>query len=223
MNPLRVPVWWMRDYAYALTWQVRALFNRTDPASFRTGEKTPIIVLPGIYETWKFMQPLIQALHARGHPIHVIDLLRRNQRPVVEMAERVTEYLEKHDLTEVVFVAHSKGGLIGKQVMAFGAARGRVRGMLAVATPFGGSSYARLMLLAPTLQIFSPRNATILALARETAVNERIVSIYGRFDPHIPESSELPGAKNVRLETGGHFRVLAHPRVLAELAVLAGP
>jgi hypothetical protein len=45
--------------------------------------------------------------------------------------------------------------------------------------------------------------------------------VYGRFDPHIPEGSELVGAKNVRLETGGHFRILAHPRVLAELAVLA--
>jgi pimeloyl-ACP methyl ester carboxylesterase len=220
-NPLRIPLWWARDYTYAVAWQARAFFNRTDPATFLTGEKAPIVVLPGIYETWKFMQPLIEALHERGHPVHVIDLLRRNQRPVVEMAERVTEYLEAHDLTDVVLVAHSKGGLVGKQAMAFGAAGRRVRGMLAVATPFGGSSYARLMLLAPTLRIFSPRNATIIALARETAVNERIVSIYGRFDPHIPEGSELAGAKNVRLETGGHFRILAHPRVLAELAVLA--
>ncbi|MFL2000290.1 esterase/lipase family protein [Microbacterium sp. A1-JK] len=221
MNPLRVPIWWTRDYAYAVFWQVRAFFNRTDPATFLTGDRTPIVVLPGIYETWKFMQPLIEELHGRGHPVHVVDLLRRNERPVVEMAERVTEYLEQHDLSDVVLMAHSKGGLVGKQAMAFGPAAGRVRGMLAVATPFGGSSYARLMVLAPTLRIFSPRDATILALTRETAVNAKIVSVYGRFDPHIPEGSELAGAKNVRLETGGHFRILAHPRVLAELAVLA--
>ena len=221
MNPLQVPVWWARDYAYAVVWQVRAFFNRTDPAMFLSGDRTPIVVLPGVYETWKFMQPLIEELHGRGHPVHVVDLLRRNERPVVEMAERVTEYLEQHDLSDVVLMAHSKGGLVGKQAMAFGAAAGRVRGMLAVATPFGGSSYARLMVLAPTLRIFSPRDATIRALARETAVNAKIVSVYGRFDPHIPEGSELAGAKNVRLETGGHFRILAHPRVLAELAVLA--
>ncbi|GAA2080798.1 esterase/lipase family protein [Microbacterium hatanonis] len=221
MNPLQIPVWWARDYAYAVVWQVRAFFNRTDPAIFLSGDRTPIVVLPGVYETWKFMQPLIEELHGRGHPVHVVDLLRRNERPVVEMAERVTEYLEQHDLSDVVLMAHSKGGLVGKQAMAFGAAAGRVRGMLAVATPFGGSSYARLMVLAPTLRIFSPRDATIRALARETAVNAKIVSVYGRFDPHIPEGSELVGAKNVRLETGGHFRILAHPRVLAELAVLA--
>ena len=76
--------------------------------------------------------------------------------------------------------------------------------------------------LKPSLRIFSPRSATIVALSREHEVNARIVSVYGQFDPHIPEGSELPGAaKNVRLDTGGHFRVLAHPRVIAELIGLS--
>jgi pimeloyl-ACP methyl ester carboxylesterase len=213
-------VWWARDYLYAAVWQTRAFFDRTDPQSFRGGEGTAIVILPGIYETWKFMQPLALQLHRRGHPVHVLEELHRNQRPVVEMAERVTAYLAAQDLDDVVIVAHSKGGLVGKQVMV-GPAGARVRGMLAVAAPFGGSRYARVMLLAPTLRIFSPRNATILALAREEEVNARIVSVYGRFDPHIPERSELVGAKNVMLETGGHFRILAHPRVIAEVALLA--
>lgn len=93
--------------------------------------------------------------------------------------------------------------------------------MLAVATPFGGSTYGRIMVL-PSLRVFSPRSATIRVLAKALDVNARIVSVYGRFDPHIPEGSELAGArKNVRLDTGGHFRVLADPRVIAELAALA--
>ncbi len=168
------------------------------------------------------MQPLITALHARGHPVHVVDALRRNQRPVAEMAERVTEFLEEHDLHDVILVAHSKGGLAGKLAMT-GRAAGRVRSMLAVATPFGGSRYARMMPFRTfrTLRAFSPEDPSITNIAKQLAVNDRIVSIYADFDPHIPEGSELAGAKNVRLETGGHFRILAHPRVLAELAVLA--
>ena len=219
-SPLRVLAWWARDYAYAAVWQVRAALNRTDPQSFLSGDRTPIIVLPGIYETWKFMQPTITAMHDRGHPVHIVELLRRNERPVVETAQDVSDYLVQHDLHDVVIVAHSKGGLVGKQVMAVGGAAERVRSMLAVATPFGGSRYATLM-LTPSLRIFSPHDATILALARETAVNARIVSVYGAFDPHIPGGSELPGAKNVQLDTGGHFRVLAHARVMAELAALS--
>lgn len=216
---LRNAAWWIADYAYAVNWQVRAFFDRSDPVSFAGGPKAPIIVLPGVYETWRFMQPLAAALHRRGHPVHVLDALERNRRPVTEMADLVTAYLQEQDLRDVILVAHSKGGLSGKQVM-LGPAADRVRSMLAVATPFGGSRYARRIPFR-TLHAFSPDDPSILALARQLAVNTRIVSIFGRFDPHIPEGSELTGAKNVMLDTGGHFRILAHPRVMAELAVLA--
>ncbi|MCR2827711.1 esterase/lipase family protein [Microbacterium sp. zg.Y909] len=219
IDAAKAAAWWVRDYAYASAWQIRALFNRTDPESFLSGERTPVIVLPGIYETWKFLQPLVAAIHERGHPVHVLDALRRNESPVLEAAEQVTAYLTEQNLRDVIIVAHSKGGLIGKQVM-IGPSADRVRSMLAVSTPFGGSRYALLM-LPPTLRIFSPMDATIVALARQETVNSRIVSVYGRFDPHIPEGSELPGAKNVKLETGGHFRILAHPRVPAEFTLLA--
>lgn len=209
----------MADYAYAGYWQVRAAFDRTRPRSFGTGDAAHIVVLPGVYETWKFLQPLISAMHTRGHPVHVVDALQRNQRPVAEMAESVTEFLEAHDLRDVILVAHSKGGLAGKLAMT-GRAAGRIRAMLAVATPFGGSRYARMIPIR-TLRAFSPEDPSIVSLAKQLTVNVRIVSVYAGFDPHIPEGSELAGAKNVRLETGGHFRILAHPRVLAELAVLA--
>jgi pimeloyl-ACP methyl ester carboxylesterase len=216
----RIAGWWARDYFYAVYWQGRAILGRTDPASFRSGTLTPIVVIPGVYETWRFLQPLIRAMHDRGHPVFVVDALSWNDRPVVEAAELVSTFLAEHDLRDVVLVSHSKGGLIGKYVMSAGPERARVTSMLAVAAPFGGSLYARFMVL-PSLRIFSPKNATILALAHDESVNSRIVSIYGEFDPHVPAGSELVGAKNVRLDTGGHFRVLAHPRVMAELAALA--
>ncbi len=204
---------------YAGYWQLRALFDRTDPASFGWGSARPIVVLPGVYETWRFMHPLVSAMHARGHPVHIVDTLHRNERPVTEMAERVAEFLERRELSDVILVAHSKGGLAGKLAMT-GPAAERVRSMLAIATPFGGSRYARFM-MSRTLRAFAPDDSSIVSIGQQLAVNARIVSVYAAFDPHIPEGSELAGAKNVRLDTGGHFRILANPRVLAELAVLA--
>lgn len=178
------------------------------------------MIIPGVYETWRFMQPLISALHERGHPVYVVDDLRHNRRPVADAARVIEAYLDAQRLRDVVLVAHSKGGLAGKLVMS-GDGAGRIRGMVAVATPFGGSRYARLFVI-PSIRSFSPSDPGILSLARNVTVNERIVSIYGCFDPHIPESSELSGAKkNVRLDTGGHFRVLADPRVIAEVVALA--
>jgi pimeloyl-ACP methyl ester carboxylesterase len=212
--------WWAADYVYAAVWQVRGAFDRTDPASFHGGDRTPIVVVPGIWESWRFMQPLITSMHDRGHPVHVIQPLRFNNRPVIDAAAQVDAYIEQHALDDAVLVGHSKGGLIGKYVMIHGASAPRIHAMLAVATPFRGSLYARFMPV-PSLRVFSPKNAVILALALERMADSRIVSVFGQFDPHIPAGSSLPGAKNVELDTGGHFRILAHPRVLAELDLIA--
>ncbi|MCS3842501.1 triacylglycerol lipase [Microbacterium sp. AK031] len=220
MGPLRAAGWWILDYAYALVWQTRALFDRTDPASYTTGTRDPVIILPGIYETWKFMQPIVEELHNRGHPVHVLEMLERNLHPVAEMADLVTEYLRRNRMRDVTLVAHSKGGLAGKLVM-IGTAGDQVRGMVAVATPFGGSRYAR-MIPSRTLRALAPMDPVILTLGRELATNRKIVSIYARFDPHIPEGSELSGATNIRVNTGGHFLILAHPRVIEELGTLSG-
>ncbi|WP_285027869.1 alpha/beta hydrolase [Plantibacter sp. ME-Dv--P-122b] len=219
-SALRTLGWWARDYAYALVWQLRAFLSRTDPHDFLSGDRSPIVVLPGVYETWRFLEPLIRRLHDDGHPVHVIDPLGRNDRAVPVAARLVADYLEANGLGDVVLLAHSKGGLVGKYVMSLGGGGARISAMLAVAAPFAGSRYARLMLL-PSLRIFTPDDPTILALSREATVNPRIVSVYGRFDPHIPGGSRLDGAKNVELDTGGHFRILAHPRVFAEAQLLA--
>ncbi|WP_235561312.1 MULTISPECIES: esterase/lipase family protein [Microbacterium] len=212
--------WWVRDYAYALRGQWRALVGREGADSLEEGTGTPIVLLPGIYETWRFLEPLARALHERGHPVYVVDELGDNRRPIAEQASRVAVFLLARGLDDVVLVAHSKGGLIGKHVMAFDPAGARVRAMIAVATPFGGSRYSRLM-PTPSLRAFASGDATMRALAAAADANARIVSVYGAFDPHIPEGSELAGARNVRLAEGGHFRILADPRVIAEVARVA--
>lgn len=213
---------WVLDYGYATYWQLRAATSRVTPESFRDGTKSPVVVIPGVYESWRFLQPLVEWVHRDGHPVHVLDFARMNSRPVVEAAQQVSDYLAEHDLRHVTFVAHSKGGLIGKYAMSTDEGADRVTAMLAVATPFNGSVYAKFLLM-PSLRMFSPRDKTIVALAKHREINSRIVSVYGRFDPHIPGGSFLPGAKNVQLDAGGHFRVLADPRVMGELAALLDP
>jgi len=215
-NWLRAAGWWAADYTFAVKRQIRGLFTAVDPQSLHSGRLAPIVVIPGVYESWRFLIPLLKATHARGHPVHVVTGLHLNLRPVIDTATEVSSYIERKDLTGVVILAHSKGGLIGKYVMIQPEGQTRIRGMVAIATPFGGSTYARFM-LSPRLRIFSPGDSTIRALASEAEVNARITSIFGSFDPHIPSGSALDGAKNVQLETGGHFRVLTHPQVLEEL------
>jgi hypothetical protein len=205
--------WWLLDYAYAGYWQVRAAVTRMPASELLAGGGRPVVVIPGIYETWQFLRPMVDALHRAGHPVHVVTLLQNNRMPVDRAAQVVSDYLMGEGLADVTIVAHSKGGLIGKYVMMQPSSRDRVRGMVAICAPFSGSRYARYMLL-PSLRAFSPTHAITALLAREVSINSRITSIFGLFDPHIPEGSELAGATNIRLPVGGHFRILSDTRCI---------
>ena len=192
---------------------MRGLFGGRAPSDYLSGTRRPVLVLPGIYESWHFMRPLIERLDAAGHPVHVVAALRRNQRPVEVASRIVADYVEAAGLENVLIVAHSKGGLIGKYLMLRHNPDGRIHDMVAICTPFSGSRYARLMLL-PSLRAFSPGNPLTTLLARELRINTRITSVFGEFDPHIPEGSELVDGRNVKIATGGHFRILGDRSVV---------
>jgi hypothetical protein len=145
--------------------------------------------------------------------VHVLDQLGWNTGAIPDMAVLVSAYLEREDLNDVTVIAHSKGGLIAKQALGQPGTLARVRHLIAVNTPFSGSRYASLFLL-PSVRMFAPNGPVIRALALETAVNQRISSLYSVFDPHIPETSRLDGAENIILPTVGHFRPLAAPETL---------
>ncbi|WP_104164022.1 triacylglycerol lipase [Cryobacterium sp. N22] len=212
---------WLLDYRYAVLAQARGALARTHPDEFASGDRAPVLIIPGIYESWHFMRPLIDALHEHGHPVHVVTPLHTNRRPVVPSAEIVADYVRQRDLHGVVIVAHSKGGLIGKYLMTQLDPDNRVERMVAVSTPFSGSRYARYM-PTPSLRDFAAKHPDLLALSADERLNGRVVSIFGRFDPHIPEGSILPGAENVRIDTGGHFRILSHPDTIRQVLAAAG-
>ncbi len=208
-----------------------------------------VVLLPGVYEHWTFLRPLGDTLAEAGHRVRVVHGLGVNRRGIAETAERLARVLADLPVAPAgrVLVAHSKGGLIGKHLLVkTGAAAaaaaeasaggdpaaaaaatppdpGRpplgVLGLVAVATPFGGARRARLFFV-PSIRAFLPSDETIVMLGRETSVNGRIVSVFGPYDPHIPEGSALDGATNVVVPAPGHFRVLASPKT--HRAVLDG-
>jgi len=217
MIPARHLLAWMHDYAYATRRQARLVLGSRLPGALAHGDRAPVVLLPGVYEKWHFLEPIARRLNAAGHPVHAVAALGRNRRPVPDMAAAVQDYLRRAGLQDVILVAHSKGGLIGKHVMAVDDTEQRVASMVAIAAPFGGSRYARY-LPSRTLRAFSPTEVTLAMLAGRQDVNARITSIFGLFDPHIPEGSVLEGADNVELPVLGHFRILGDPTVIAAVA-----
>jgi hypothetical protein len=268
--------WWAADYVYAAGRQLALLAppwgigigrRRPTPRAWASGsrELPEVVLVPGVYEHWTFLRPLGDVLSAAGHRVRVVHGLGANRRDIAETAERLGRALgrSRPPASGRVLVTHSKGGLIGKQLLVTsGAAVAAavaaaaessgaagpdpasaaaaapalapaqeddaplgVLGVIAVCTPFSGSRRAGLLVGDPSVRALMPSDETIVSLGRETSVNGRIVSIFGRYDPHIPDGSLLEGATNVRVPAVGHFRVLGAPEthraVLDGIAMLA--
>ncbi|MGI6877638.1 esterase/lipase family protein [Microbacterium sp. gxy059] len=207
------------DYGWSLREIGAGILRPRMPPEFAAGERAPVLLLPGVLENWTMMRRIARSLHAAGHPVHALPELRRNTVSVAEAADLGSAFLAAGALEGVVLVAHSKGGLIGKLMMLEDDGR-RIDRMVAIATPFAGSTLARLV---PhrTIRALRPDDATILDLAARRDVDARITSIFPRFDPHIPGGSRLEGATNVEIDAAGHFRVLGDDAVLAAVHAAA--
>jgi alpha-beta hydrolase superfamily lysophospholipase len=208
----------MRDYPNALRVRAGSLRVRV-PRAWASGSARPVVLLPGVYETWHFLRSLGDALNAAGHPVHTVPDLGFNRLTIPASAALVARELRARDLRGVALVAHSKGGLIGKHLMTNDDPEHRVDRLVAVATPFAGSAMARWTPWR-TMRAFLPGDAVIRALGQHP--NQRITSVYPRFDPNIPEGSRLEGATNVEIPVVGHFRILDEPATIAAVLSAVG-
>lgn len=206
----------IRDYGFVARSRWRSIRIGSTPPDPGTGRAAPVLLIPGVFETWHYLEAIGDRLTAEGHPVHFLERLGLNRHPIEETAALVREHLEELDLRDVVIVGHSKGGLIGKQLMTVEDRDERISRLIAINTPFPGAPLARYAVSA--WREFAPDRPVIRSLAQATEVNGRIVSIFSAFDQYIPGSSRLEGATNVKLPLVGHFRVLEDPLVLDEVA-----
>jgi len=216
---------WLRSAARHL-WLSRWRTRGRTPADFRTvaqaGAVAPVVIgLPGIHEEWRALAVWARALKAQGWDVRLPTDLGRMTAPVSDLSARVEALLEREDLHDVVLVAHSKGGLVGRAVMC-GPQAGRVRGMVAVATPFHGSPAARLVPVVPGFRELAPGSPTLRRLARDTSADARIIQVEAAWDQSVP-AEPLPGARRYAvLPVVGHESMMTHPRAARAIARLAG-
>lgn len=206
------------DYA----WLARRLRSplREPPGSWAHGGRAPVVLIAGVYEPWSFLADVGERLHRAGHPVRVVPAIGRNRGPIADGAQHALDLLRAHDLRGVCVVAHSKGGLVGKRLMAEDP-DARVARLIAIASPFGGSDRARYVPLS-TVRDLGPAAAELIALSERTDLNERITSVFGRWDAHIPNGSRLEGARNIELPLLGHFRLLSDEQLLATVEAESG-
>lgn len=208
---------WARDYVDATRGQARAFVRRTTPFDVPAPHGgVTVVLLPGVWEPWRYLEPLARRLAARGLGVRAVPAIGWNLAPFVDAVPLVRAAID--DLRgDVVLVAHSKGGLTGKRVLVDwardaidGATPAGIRlvGLVAVATPFEGTARARLVPWWRSLAELRDGSPALVALAAETEANARIVELVPSWDPHVPAHPPLVGSQVVRLRAAGHFSSL---------------
>ncbi|PIR44305.1 hypothetical protein COV23_00440 [Candidatus Wolfebacteria bacterium CG10_big_fil_rev_8_21_14_0_10_31_9] len=137
-------------------------------------EKTPIILIPEILKRWSFMKHLGDRISLTGHLVYIVPKLKYNIYNIPTVAQKVRELLiyiipklkpiaqnitinaapinnlikkHKKNIKVAILVAHNKGGLIGKYLLIHHNKNQRINGLVAIATPFSGSSMVMLTLI----------------------------------------------------------------------------
>ena len=192
---------------------------RQSNEDYRRPGGRPALGIPGIWETWRMIEPWGKALHDAGYDVHLLPQLDAMSAPIDELAHTVSTYVGALGLQDVVLFGHSKGGLVSKAVMG-GPEGWRIAGLLAFATPWDGAPIAGLVPADSTRELL-PDSPTIARLAADTATNARIVQIEATWDQNVPHVV-LEGAQHMTLPLLGHSTMLDSEDVAQLLVELAG-
>jgi triacylglycerol lipase len=208
---------WATDYLYLAKGHSYPFIYRKPPEHYLghvVGGKSPIVLIPGVMTKWQFLKPIADPLSHFGHPIYVLEHLGYNTGRIDHSAKLVRELIEEKNLKEVIIIAHSKGGLVGKQVLDVHNEDGRVIKLISVSTPYKGSKIVHFIPLRH-LKELSHKSEMVQGLNKEFKNNSKITSIYGIFDNHVwpLSSSNLVGAKNIQVETRGHHKILFDKKI----------
>jgi pimeloyl-ACP methyl ester carboxylesterase len=206
---------WVRDYFHLMRGHA-FMFHK--PPKHYLGyileKKSPVILIPGIYSKWQFLKAIADPISLKGHPIYVVERLGNNSGAIHHSSKIVRELIEEKNLRNTIIIAHSKGGLIAKHLLAYDNADGRVVKVIAIATPFHGTNLVKFF-HSSAFRELHPESEIIKKLHSQSGVNHKIISIFGEYDNHVwpTESCRLDGAKNIQVNTHGHHKILFNKQV----------
>lgn len=210
---------WLADYGYMVRGMLLMVVHREPPQHYLghiVEGKVPVILIPGISHRWSFMKHLGDEVSLQGHPVYIVPNLRNNLYNISTSAKILRSLIEKENISGAVLIAHSKGGLIGKYLLAHYNTDNRVLGMVSIATPFSGSAIAKLIPRDSYRELRSD-SEIVRDLETHKSENERIISIIPEYDNHVwaERGSFLDGAAdNIEVPVHGHHKVLFSGHVL---------
>jgi triacylglycerol lipase len=184
----------------------------------------PVLLVHGLGGTTGGWFALSGALRARGVTVATISYqpFGTTVEQVAErLADRVAQLLEETGADKVHLVGHSLGGVIIAQCLADGFLTDQVDTVVTIASPFGGSPWARVLPVGATVRSLRDGSRLLRRLASAPVPDGvRWLAITATSDLVVPGRRSLPAQAAVqilRVEGVGHIGLLQHPQVVTSI------
>jgi pimeloyl-ACP methyl ester carboxylesterase len=200
--------------------------DKVAPAAMRQAPISgpPVLLIHGLLANRGSLHLLEQRLHQRGHLVLTYRLRRMNLGDIRDsaglIARKVESLVEQTGVEKVDIIGHSLGGLVGLYYLKRLGGRRRVRKLILLGTPTGGtwSALASLALGRASFQLLP--TSPFLRELNETPwpAGVEVVSMGGERDFLAPlASTVLEGVRHVALPTS-HSGLLVDESVVEALS-----
>jgi len=215
---------WLEDSLYMARGYSRTYLHREPPSHYLghiVEGKVPVILIQGIAQKWGFLKNVGDEVSLKGHPVYIVPELGYNFNDIPTSAQIIRTLIDQNNLHDVLLIGHSKGGLIGKYLLVHKNEDNRIKGLIAIATPFSGSNSGFIFPFKSYREL-TPQSGIIKDLNSQTDVNKKIISMYPKFDNFIwsKAGSFLPGATNVEIDDYGHNKILFNKKLISQIESL---
>ncbi len=205
-------------YLLLFLWQTLKGIFVAPAAPLTTGDKRPVVLVPGFLGRSESFVPLQRALHAQGHPCYIVPLGFQIGN-ILDKARILSQYISTNNLKDCYVVAHSMGGLITVGALLGG--EFRIRRAWSLGSPLWGTVIVRaayvlavilflwglsvenhwaamwlLVYLVPAMQQMKQNSDLLRFYTPRYPELERMRSVFASFDPVVLATTREPGSSS---------------------------
>jgi pimeloyl-ACP methyl ester carboxylesterase len=207
----------VKEYLLIFKYKYLASHNTFQSNNNNTSSKVAVFLV-GFSENNRFLENIEKLFRDKDYAVYYP--IYNTHEPVEVCFEKVKRLINEKNLSNVLLLGHSKGGLIARYCLLDSPTRVRIKNIITIATPHKGSIFGYLKIF--SLYELAPNSKFLNFLNNESVLQPIILNIFPRIDNHvIPNRNlKLDNATNIEIDIVGHTRILESDKLLLEIEKL---
>lgn len=197
----------LSEYILILWNYIKAIYLKP-PLEWKSGEKGNVILVMGYAENFVFLETIGKFLNKRGYKVWIVP----TSNPFNKIESEVTKieaFIKQSNLNNLIFVSHSRGGLIAKLLVDTNPDIAQTtKRLIAISTPWQGTKLGYLHF--GNLYEVKPNSKVIQKVLKNKSNLGKITNLYPKLDNHVIPNNHLllADCDNHEINVVGHTKIL---------------